>query len=95
MSNTTDKKKGGPLGHPDRQGRGDARPEGAGDEGGLGFVGDQRGENEEERPEMEVDTPEGEPMKPTPKEGTTDTAHTHARDGSHRTLTHHDRNPEH
>jgi hypothetical protein len=61
----TDKKKGTPLGNPEYQGHGDARPEGAGDEGGLGFIGDQRGSKEEELPDLDVDTNEGTPIKPT------------------------------
>lgn len=64
----TDADNAGPLGHPDRQGKGDAQPAGAGDEGGLGFVGDQRGDTADAPPEMDVDTQPGEPMTPVEKD---------------------------
>jgi hypothetical protein len=41
---------GEPLGDPGNTGRGKAQPDGAGAEGGLGFFGDQRG-NDEVRPD--------------------------------------------
>jgi hypothetical protein len=62
------KKQGSPVGNPEYQGRGDARPEQAGGEGGLGFIGDQRGEEREEPPSLDVDTPEGEPIRRTNEE---------------------------
>ncbi|MDQ3102127.1 MAG: hypothetical protein M3R08_12120 [Bacteroidota bacterium] len=37
-----EEKTGKPLGHPDNKGEGNARPEEAGSEGGLGFLGAQR-----------------------------------------------------
>lgn len=37
-----EKDKGKPLGEPDKRQQGNARPEKAGSEGGLGFLGDQR-----------------------------------------------------
>ncbi len=58
----TEKKKGEPLGRPEYQGRGDAQPEGAGDEGGLGFIGDQRGTEDEDPPVLDVNTGEGTPI---------------------------------
>ncbi len=64
----TDKEKGEPLGRPEQQGRGDARPEGSGDEGGLGFVGDQRGAGEEDPPLLDVDTREGTPIRQATEE---------------------------
>lgn len=39
---------GEPLGHPHRTGQGNARPAGAGEEGGSGFLGDQRQEHTNE-----------------------------------------------
>lgn len=68
MKQNTDNKKGGPLGQPDRQGRGDAQPAGAGDEGGMGFLGDQRGATEDPLPALEVDQEPGTPMTPVKKE---------------------------
>lgn len=69
------KEQGEPLGNPKFKGQGDAQPEGAGAEGGLGFIGDQRGAVEEDDlPEMDVDTEPGEPMQPTT--GTTTKANT-------------------
>jgi hypothetical protein len=62
------KKKGSPVGNREYQGNGDARPELAGGEGGLGFLGDQRGKEEEKRPSMDVDTPEGSPIRPSDEE---------------------------
>jgi len=66
-----DKRKGVPVRYPEHQGRGDAQPEGAGAEGGLGFVGDQRGgeSEEDDPPSLDTDTPEGEPIKPVRKQG--------------------------
>lgn len=60
-----DPKKGEPLGTPEYQGHGDASPEGAGDEGGLGFIGDQRGSTEDDLPSLDVDTSEGTPIRPS------------------------------
>lgn len=67
----TDKKKGTPLGNPEYQGEGDPQPAGAGEEGGLGFVGDQRGSvtTDDELPELDVETREGTPITPTRPKG--------------------------
>jgi hypothetical protein len=45
-------KKGEPLGVPEKRGRGDAEPAGAGAEGGLGSFGDQR------QPDPELNRPD-------------------------------------
>ena len=57
--------KGEPLGNTENQGQGDARTEGAGDEGGLRSIGNQRGSGDEAPPQLDVDTKEGTPIKPT------------------------------
>ena len=67
MNTDTDDKKGGPLGQPDLQ-RGEPQPAGAGDEGGLGFLGDQRGTTVEALQELEVNTEPGQPIAPVKKD---------------------------
>jgi hypothetical protein len=67
MSKKNEHENAGPLGNPERQGRGEAQPEGAGAEGGLGFLGDQRGEDEDALPELEVNNDPGKPITPVKK----------------------------